>query len=215
MHARRRFMTAALLGLGLWVGGLAAYAGETPYLPQVGDELRYGVSNGDVAVTRVIRTRGDGKRTYAQVVQTLLRKGNEPQISRFTVIRTEDGMAIQVEPVADGLRLSPMVYYLAMVDPTDSWVAQKGVYRDSDGNEVGYELKAELQALETIKVKAGVFEGCARIAYRSSLAGQPDGEELLFWVKPDLGIVKTRSTRAGQVTETELISFERAAFVHP
>lgn len=217
MHARlRRLLRASLVGVLLWGGGMAvAHAGAAPYLPQVGDELRYSVSNGDTAVTRVIRTRADGKRTYAQVMQTLLRKGHDPQISRFTVIRTEDGMAIQVDPVAGVLRLSPLIYYLAMVDPTDSWVAQKGIYRDADGNEVGYELKAEMQALETVSVRAGVFEGCARIAYRSSLAGAPDGAEMVFWVKPDLGIVKTRSSQGGQVTETELVSFERGAFAHP
>jgi hypothetical protein len=223
----RAWGLACLLGGWLGAGGLGAEpvaAGErgAPYLPQVGDELRYRVSNGDVAITRVTATRGEGKRTYAQVVQTLLRQGSDPQISRFTIIRTEEGMAIQVDPVAGGLKLSPLVFYLSMVDPADDWVAQTGIYRDVDGKEVGYQLRAEFQALETVTVAAGVFEDCARIGYRSTLSGPavpgaPHGEatELVFWVKPDLGIVKTRSTKGGRVTETELLSFARPVLAHP
>ncbi len=191
--------------------------GAGPYLPQVGDELRYGVSNGDVAVTRVIRTRSQGDRVYAQVVQTLLRQGSEPQTTRFTFIRAEEGLAIQVTPIMEGLQLSPLVYYLSVPDATESWTAQKGSYRDSAGQEVGYELTAEFLGLETVKVTAGTFEGCARIAYRSNLAPSSAvrPSEMVFWVKPEIGIVKTRSLQDGRVTETELLSFERATFAHP
>jgi hypothetical protein len=208
------------LGLGSALIGAVlagAPASAAPYLPQVGDELRYGVSNGDVAITRVIRTRGQGDRTYAQVVQTLVRKGSDPQMSRFTVIRTGEGMAIQVSPAVEGLQLSPLVYYLQGVNPRESWVAQKGSYRDSDGKEVGYELTAELLGLETVKVEAGTFENCARIAYRTTFTDdrQRASSELTFWVKPEIGIIKTRSLQEGKVTETELLSFQRATFAHP
>ncbi len=203
--------------LGLLGALFAAPATATPYLPQVGDELRYGISNGDVAITRVIRTRGQGERTYAQVVQTLHRRGADPQTSRFTVIRTAEGMAIQVTPTAEGMQFSPLVYYLKDVEPQDSWVAQKGSYRDASGREVAYELTAELQGLETITVSAGRFEDCARITYRTNLAGAMPGApaELTFWVKPEIGIIKTRSQQDGKVTETELLSFQRATFAHP
>ncbi len=208
------------LGLGAaLIGALIAGqpASAAPYLPQVGDELRYGVSNGDVAITRVIRTRGQGDRTYAQVVQTLVRKGADPQTSRFTVIRTAEGMALQVSSTLEGLQLSPLVYYLQGVSPRESWVAQKGTYRDSEGKEVGYELTAELLGIETVKVEAGTFEDCARISYRTTFsdARQTASSELTFWVKPEIGIIKTRSLQEGKVTETELLSFQRATFAHP
>lgn len=209
----------AMLGLsaclGGWLAGGPAHA--APYLPQVGDELRYGVSNGDVAVARVIRTRGQGERTYAQVVQTLLRKGSDPQTSRFTFIRTAEGMAIQVMTGGEGIQFSPLVYYLSVVSPKESWVAQKGSFRDSSGREIGYQLTAELQGLETVTVTAGKFEGCARISYRSNLSQgvSEEASEMVFWVKPEIGIVKTRSLQAGKVTETELLSFQRATFSHP
>ncbi|MNR89283.1 hypothetical protein D3C72_202470 [compost metagenome] len=192
-------------------------AGAAPYEPQVGDELRYGISNGDVAITRVIRTRGHGERTFAQVIQTLLRKGEDPEMSRFTMIRTAEGMAIQVSSAAEGVQLSPLVYYLQAAGDRDSWVAQKGSYRDSEGKEVGYELTAELQGRETVTVKAGKFEDCARIAYRTKLAGvaQGAGSELVFWVKPEIGIIKTRSLQEGKVTETELLSIQRATLPRP
>lgn len=221
MHRATRRVTQAILmgvmGGALLLGPLGGRALQAaPYLPQVGDELRYRVSNGDVAIARVIRTRGQGDRTYAQVVQTLLRQGSEPQTARFTLIRTSDGMAIQMPSGTEGLQLSPLVYYLGVVDQKDSWIAQRGTFRDSDGQEVGYELTAELQATETVTVKAGTFEGCSRISYRTNLPTTSSGPpELTFWVKPEIGIVKTRSVQNGQVTETELLSFERAAYARP
>lgn len=206
------------LGLAFVLYGLVApEANAVPYVPQVGDEQRYGVSNGDVAVTRVIRTRGQGDRTYAQVVQTLLRKGGAPETSRFTVIRSAEGMAIQVSSSVDGVQLSPLVYYLQAAGPRDSWVAQKGSYRDASGREVSYELRAEHQGLETITVEAGTFEDCARISYRTRFSGSRASAdaELIFWVKPEIGIIKTRSLQGGKVTETELLSIQRATLAHP
>ena len=208
------------LGIGVALLG-ACWAGlpaeAAPYQPQVGDELRYGISNGDVAITRVIRTRGQGERTYAQVVQTLLRKGTDPQTSRFTVIHTAEGMAIQVAAPAEGVQLSPLVYYLQDAGERASWLAQKGSYRDAEGREIGYELTAEFLGNETVSVVAGKFEGCAKIRYRTKLAGVLQGatSELVFWVKPEIGIVKTRSLQEGRVTETELLSFQRATLAHP
>lgn len=214
---RGRGLRAVALAALLTLGFAAGRAIAAPYQPQVGDELRYGVSNGDVAITRVIRTRGHGDRVYAQVVQTLLRKGADPQTSRFTVIRTEEGMAIQVSTSMEGLELSPLVYYLKGVAPQESWLAQKGSFRNSNGKTISYELRAELQGLETIRVPAGTFQDCARISYRTRFAepGSGSDAELIFWVKPEIGIVKTRSLQEGQVTETELLSFQRAAFAHP
>jgi|GEM_PF-2182615 hypothetical protein len=193
--------------------GLPARAIPSPAFPQVGDTLRYALSNGDSAVTRVVRVRFDDGKSYATLDETW-QHGGECTQSRTTLIRSDDGIALE-RPQSDHrlAKTSPLVCYLVAATPNDTWTAQQGLYRDTSGGITSYRLFARLEAIETVKTPAGTFPGCYRVAYFADPATATSSltpSDLVVWYKPELGVVRSRSQRAGETLETTLVGYDTA-----
>lgn len=212
MGARSK-LAAGLIGLTACLGGLPAMALPTPYQPRVGDTLRYALSNGDVATTRVVRIRTVDDRTYAMLERDLEHAGAH-QKSRLTLVRSPEGVALRLPEVeGTGDRQSPLVCYLTQARIHDTWTAQKGAFRDAAGGANEYRVYARLEAIETLTVKAGTFAGCYRVAYRTAMDGAERTDySLIVWFKPEVGIVKTLTTQGETRTETELVSYALGAY---
>lgn len=203
------------IGLGLLalMWAWPAMAEPTPYQPHVGDTLRYALSNGDTATTRVVRIHSEADRTYAMVERVLQHEGSK-ETRRVTLVRSKEGIALGMPEVeGSGDEKSPLVCYLSQARINDTWTAQKGSYRDAEGDSTEYRVYARLEAIETLKVRAGTFRNCHRIAYRSVMAGsEASAYTLVVWFKPEVGIIKTRTLRGSEATETELVSYALASF---
>ncbi len=213
-HWRSKLVRMGLamgLAVGLWA--IPAFAQPTPYQPQVGDTLRYALSNGDTSTTRVVRIRNEEDRTYATMEQVLDHEGKQ-RTNRLIMVRSPEGIALRL-PELEGSddRKSPLVCYLTQAKVNDTWTAQKGAYRDEAGAATEYRVFARLEAIETLTVKAGTFDGCYKIAYRTAMAGseQPTST-MVVWFKPEVGIIKTRTVHGDQATETELVSYSLAGY---
>ncbi|HEY9856960.1 MAG TPA: hypothetical protein V6D05_14550, partial [Stenomitos sp.] len=200
-------------GLSALLWAMPAAALPTPYQPQVGDTLRYALSNGDTATTRVVRIRTEDDRTYA-MLERVLEHGGAQKTSRVTLVRSSEGIAFRLpELEGSGDEQSPLVCYLTQAQINDTWTAQKGAYHDLEGSPTEYRVYAHLEAIETLTVKAGTFPGCYRIAYRTAVPGmESPGYTMTVWFKPEVGIVKTRSAQGATTTETELVSYTLAAY---
>lgn len=203
-------------GLSAFLWALPAMAQPTPYQPQVGDTLRYALSNGDTATTRVVRIRTEDDRTYAMLERVVEHEGTQ-KTSRLTMVRSPEGIALRLpELKGSDDEQSPLVCYLTQARINDTWTAQKGAYRDSEGTANEYRVYAHLEAIETLTVKAGTFPGCYRIAYRTAMAGnETSTSTMTVWFKPEVGIVKTRSAQGEGTTETELVGYTLASYPHP
>lgn len=201
------------MGLAMALWAIPAFAQPVPYQPQVGDTLRYALSNGDTATTRVVRVRNDEDRTYATLEQVLEHEGTQ-RTHRLLMVRSPEGIALRMpELEGSGEQKSPLVCYLTQARVNDTWTAQKGAYRDEEGAAAEYRVFARLEAIETLTVKAGTFPGCYKIAYRTAMAGADEPTStMLVWFKPEIGIIKTRTLKAGNATETELVSYSLASY---
>lgn len=201
------------LGLASALWALPAMAQPTPYQPRVGDTLRYALSNGDMATTRVIRVRTEEDRTYATVEQVLEHAGTQ-KTHRLIMVRSPEGIALRMPEIeGSGDEKSPLVCYLTQARVNDTWTAQKGAYRDEAGAAAEYRVYARLEAIETVTVKAGTFKGCYRVAYRTAMQGdEQPATPMIVWFKPEVGIIKTRSVQGGTATETELVSYSLAGY---
>ncbi|MBO9541598.1 hypothetical protein J7643_13505 [bacterium] len=214
LRARRAAGLSLFLALGVGAPALAAPAPRAPFTPHVGDTMRYAITGGDSYVMRVVKTRGDDGRTLALVEETHDTPKQETR-DRLTWVRTDQGMALVLGPTNDSsMEQSPLICYLANSAPKDTWTAQSGRYRDTDGSVTEFRIFARLEAIETVTVPAGTFAGCYRIAYQAATKGEPASERtrMQLWFKPELGIVKTRSVQGETVTETTLTGYQTASF---
>lgn len=208
----RKAIAAMALGLSL----LASLPSQAAALvPRVGDFWRYRLSDGSSASLEVVRVRTEAQRTIATLDRTW-QHGDTPRRQRLTLLCSPDGLALRL-PGTTGLDFGPIVCFMTEAGLHDSWTAQQGSYPTTDGETVAYRVIAQLEAFETITIPAGTFR-CQRIAYRIALpAAEPSDVRtgMWVWVKPEVGILKTRSLRAGQLTETELTAFGRAGGGEP
>lgn len=200
------------------LGGLMAspaWAHPVPPPPQIGDTLRYALSNGDTATTRVVRIREDGGKTYATLEQTLDHEGGHA-LTRVLLVRSPEGISMSLPETDQRLaRTTLLVCYLTSADLNDTWMAQRGTYRDTAGGLSEYRIYAHLEAIEPVTVPAGTFPGCYRVAYRTSRPSDPTDQPetaMVIWYKPELGIVKTRSSREGSTLETSLVAYQAAGY---
>lgn len=207
------FQIGLKLGLSAFLWATPAMAEPTPYQPHVGDTLRYALSNGDTATTRIVRIRSEDDRTYAMVEQVVEHEGTQ-KTSRVTMVRSPEGIALSLPEVeGSGSEKSPLVCYLKQAKINDTWTAQRGAYRDEEGAATQYRVYARLEAIETLTVKAGTFRDCHRIAYRTVVPGsETPTYALVLWFKPEVGIIKTRTLRGTEATETELLSYTLASY---
>lgn len=209
---------ASMLGIVLGVASVfwasPAWPAPKAYVPTLGDTLCYALSNGDIATTRVVRVRADGSRLLATLERTV-EHGAKHESEHMTLVRTDQGIALRL-PEVEGLptETTPLVCYLTQAGINDTWTAQKGSYRDADGAEAEYRVYAHLDAIETVRVKAGTFTGCYRVSYRTAMASgeTPTNTTMQIWFKPELGIVKTRTVENGTATETELVSYTTSSY---
>ncbi|HEY9897704.1 MAG TPA: hypothetical protein V6D00_00860 [Pantanalinema sp.] len=215
LRARRVACLVGVLTLGHGeIPALAQDAPLAPFTPHVGDELRYALTSGDSFVMRVVKTRSEEGRTLALVEESHSQEGTEAR-ERMTWVRTEQGMALVLGAPDDAsMEQSPLICYVAKASPKDTWTAQSGRYRDTDGAVSEFRIFARLEAIETVTVPAGTFAGCHRIAYQAAIRGEGASERtrMQLWFKPDLGIVKTRSVQGETVTETALTGYRTASF---
>lgn len=221
----RRLAACLALAVPLFAAALpAAAAPVSPFTPRVGDTMRYALTGGDSYVMRVVKIRAEEGRTLALVEQTHAQGGNQARgetgsggeaRERMTWVRTDQGMALVLgTPDDDSMEQSPLICYLAKAALRDTWTAQSGRYRDTDGAVTEFRIFARLEAIETVTVPAGTFEGCHRISYQAATRGEEASERtrMQLWFKPDLGIVKTRSVQGDTVTETTLTSYQCASY---
>lgn len=207
----RGWTVAALVALSaFWAPSpCRAYGNPRPYVPQVGDVADYTVSNGDRAEARVVGIEVHGDRTYADIDQIITHQDGSHQETRFRLIRTDTAVALDIPQEGENGHLSPLVYFLSDVAPHDTWVAQQGAFEDADGNPVHYQLVAQLEGIETVRLACGTFPGCYRITYHVAAADAPQqpGTTMTIWFDPRVGIVRTRTVNDQQVTETDLSSY--------
>lgn len=197
----------AVLGLGL---ALSAPAPGAPWQPHVGDAREYATPDGGRATLRVIRVRQEAERTVATVEQ-VSEQGARRTTRRVTWLRSPEGLALRL-PGLDMLEVGPLVCYLSHAGLADTWTAQEGHYRDAAGEQVSFRLLARLEAREQVTVPAGTFSDCARVAYRLELEDEvAPRTNMWVWIKPELGIVKTRSLRGSVVQETQLVRYQDAS----
>ncbi len=185
---------------------------STVFLPVAGDVFRYALSSGERVTLEIVSVRQQENKVLAKVRETKVLPGGESEHATFDLIRTPTSLAIDIPPAGDNARLSPLVYFFAPANPQDSWMAQQGIFLDSAGSAVRYQVTARLEAIETVTGPAGTFEGCRRITYSSSLSdGLPLDRitQLTVWMHPDVGIVRSFSRTGADSRLTELVQYRK------
>lgn len=205
-------MRLGLSFLALLSFSLPAWSASELYQPTLGDRFRYLLSNGDAVETKVIRVSQDPPETIATLERTVVHGGTR-RSTRVVLLRSPEGFAFRFPHAAHGAQLGPLVYYWAKAELRQVWLAQRGQYRDLSGENVAFEIQGRYEGNETLKVPAGVFQDC----WRLSFWGSPASERptlMTMWVKPDVGIIKTRSLEGSSTLETELVEFAIAKDAH-
>lgn len=181
-------------------------------VPVAGDQYRYELSTGEQVTLEVVSVRPRESQLLATMRETRMLPGGESRRATFEVIRTETSLAIDMPAPADNARLSPLVYFFAPANPEDTWLAQNGSFIDESGRHLTYRITARLEAIETIRSPAGIFEGCRRIAFSSTLdEGLPANRitRLTVWLHPEIGIVRSYSQTGSRTRLTELVQYRK------